>query len=203
VAHLGDSPRALRFWCLAASIAPDLDGLGLFFGRDAYFRYHHVICHNFLFVVGLVLLAGRWLEWRPWALTRVLACGLLHLLGDYWGSGQGWALYLFEPFSHQTVLNPRAWDFNGWQSQLVFWLAVAVAFFIAARHSRTPFECLIPGMDRTLADFAAIGYRARCACGRRAFARCHDCRAPLCHADGVHPGWFRLLCPACARGAKR
>ncbi len=34
-----------------ASLAPDVDGLGLLFGPEAYGRYHHRLTHNVLFGV--------------------------------------------------------------------------------------------------------------------------------------------------------
>ena len=40
--------RRDRLLVFLGGVLPDLDGFGLFFSRDVYFTYHHVLCHNLL-----------------------------------------------------------------------------------------------------------------------------------------------------------
>jgi hypothetical protein len=35
-----------RLFCMIAATAADLDGLSILFGQNAYWDYHHVVCHN-------------------------------------------------------------------------------------------------------------------------------------------------------------
>lgn len=87
MAHLGPTDRATRFWCVLASIAADVDGLGLLFGPQAYLRYHRLFGHNLLYGLGVTLVAARWVGWRPRALGLIYVAFLSHLVGDYFGGG--------------------------------------------------------------------------------------------------------------------
>ncbi|MBI4867842.1 MAG: metal-dependent hydrolase [Candidatus Wallbacteria bacterium] len=198
IAHLGSSTRALRTWCLIAAIAPDVDGLGLLFGRETYVRYHHVLAHNFLFLALVTAVSACWVGWRPWDVGRVFASGLVHLYGDYWGSGPGWPLYVLLPFDDTMVLNEAAWEFNGAESRLIFAGCVLASCWIARRAGRTPFESLTAGMDRALADLAAWTRERRCECGRAGIWLCQRCRTPLCRGHALSLGRFGLGCADCA-----
>lgn len=81
---------------MAAASAPDLDGLDIVSGRDAFETYHHVVGHNLFFGLLVTLLVARW---SPHKRTMaLLAFGLihLHLAMDSFGSGCDWGIsYLF------------------------------------------------------------------------------------------------------------
>lgn len=51
---------------VAAGLAPDIDGLTLAFGRDAYVRYHRTVAHSLLgaVLVGAAAAALALLAWR-------------------------------------------------------------------------------------------------------------------------------------------
>src|SRR4051794_38001618 len=77
-----------RLFCMIAAAAPDLDGVGYIFGEATYQTYHHLLCHNVLFIVTVAVICTAFAITNR-ALTFVLcvACGHLHLLMDYFGSG--------------------------------------------------------------------------------------------------------------------
>lgn len=121
-------------------------------------------------------------------------------MGDYYGSGPGWPLPLLAPFSSWPVLNPHAWEFNGWQSQLVLGVAALATCLIARACERTPLEAVFPGMDRMFSDLAVLGFSHRCSsrdCGRTALYRCHLCRVASCGGHLQFLGWGRVACTGC------
>ncbi len=197
IAHIGPSSRRLRFACVAASLLPDLDGLGLLFGKEYYIKYHHLLCHNFAFAFLVMLLSSAWLGFSPPDLLRVFLCGPLHFLGDYWGSGPGWPLFLYQPFDGSAVLNPEAWDFNGPESQIVLTLLLVHAFTVARTLGRTPVEVISPDLDGALVDRFALGFGAECHCGETALHRCRQCLRPICTRHGEFPARYRVVCRVC------
>ena len=165
--YLNVGPRE-RLFCMIAASFPDLDGLSMLAGREAYWTYHHVIGHNAL--VGLAvaaLLAG----FSPHRLRSFLAyVGLfhLHLLMDCFGSGPGWEIAYGWPLSSWTIESHAAWEFYSWQNISVGLCFVVWTVVIACRQRRTPLEVLMPSLDRQLvalaarlADFSRQGGKAR------------------------------------------
>ena len=96
------TPRQ-RLLAMIAAAAPDLDGLGILFGQEFYWDYHHKLGHNIFFGVLLTLILA--VIARPWLLVFPLYLGLfhLHLLMDYYGSGTGWRIYYLWPASNWGV----------------------------------------------------------------------------------------------------
>lgn len=87
VADAHPLPRRDRILIFAGGLLPDLDGLAILGGTEAYQRWHHVILHNGLSAVvyGVIVAACA----RRRALAGLLA-GVtwhLHLLADWFGSG--------------------------------------------------------------------------------------------------------------------
>ena len=48
-----------RVACMMAATLPDVDGVSLAFGREAYERWHHVIGHNVLAGVVIAVATSR------------------------------------------------------------------------------------------------------------------------------------------------
>ena len=144
---------------MLASLAPDLDGLSLLFGLAAYGRYHHLLAHNLLFGAIVTLVSARWVGLRPGRLALVFAAFLSHLVGDYFGSGPGWSLWPFLPFSNKFFLFEHAWDISGWQNIVITIAALAIALWVAVRDGRTPVELLSVATDQKVVD--AIRHRTR------------------------------------------
>jgi hypothetical protein len=157
--------RRDRLLVFLGGVLPDLDGLGLFFSREAYFAYHHVLFHN---LFGCVV----WV-----AATTLLAddrrrCGVLaflnwhlHLACDYFGSRgpmdtPPWVLPYLYPLVGRLadgVLEGPAWYWNPWQWPLNAWPNLAVTLiglagwvYIGVRLDRTWFEFVSLRFDQEL-----------------------------------------------------
>ena len=144
-----------RLFCMIAATAADLDGVGIVISQDAYWDYHHKLGHN---VFAALLFAGVLTIFsttrKPLAFVSYLALAHLHLVLDYFGSGQGWAIdYLWPVAPDFHVTNPHAWGFASWQNYAAFGVLLAWTVFIAARYRRTPIELLAPRLDRVALAF--------------------------------------------------
>ena len=148
------TPRERWFCVLAASLA-DLDGLSILGGQEAWWDYHHTLCHNLPFGIVLCLALAAFSTHRATALLVYLALFHVHLLLDYYGSGPGWGIPYLWPFSSRQSVHPDAWAFYSWQN-----IGTAAAFigwtlWIARSRGRTPLEAVMPRLDRQLV--AALG----------------------------------------------
>ncbi len=199
MAHLGPADRPTRFWCLLASLAPDLDGLSLVFGPAAYGRYHHRLTHTLLFGAVVVLVNARWVGLRLVPLAIVFLGFLSHLLGDYFGSGPGWPLWPLLPFADTRFLCPCQWDLVSWQNYLITLVAIGAMLWIAVRCGRTPIEFLQAGLDRVVVDTLRLRrHAAPCTwCPARASLTCHACDRAVCGRHVASRRRFRVLCREC------
>jgi len=147
------TPRE-RFLCMAAATLPDLDGLGAVMGpdSDAFQNYHHLLCHNLLFVtiaaIGLAMISRH----RIKSFLLYVALGHVHLLMDYFGSGPGWGVAYFWPFSNVSYKTDLAWEFFSWQNTLAASALLAWVIVIAFRQRRTPVELITPDLDRRIVN---------------------------------------------------
>ena len=137
-----------RLFCMIAATAPDLDGVGIVFGEETYWSYHHRLGHN---VFAALLIAGMLATFsrrRPLAFVIYLALAHVHFILDYFGSGPGWAIHYLWPASDVGIVNPRAWPFASWPNYAAFAALLAWTVWIAFRYRRTPIELLAPRLDR-------------------------------------------------------
>jgi len=146
------NPRE-RFCCMLAASLSDLDGLSMLAGKEAYWEYHHKICHNLPFGLLLAVVLALASGWRWKSFFIYLGLFHLHLILDYYGSGPDWEIYYLWPFSHWDVLNTKAWEFYSWQN-----ISTGFAFFgwvlwIAVHDGRTPLEFIMPSLDRQLVQW--------------------------------------------------
>jgi hypothetical protein len=157
--------RHEKGWVVAASIAPDLDGLGILVEIPTrntqsplywWSEYHHLLAHNALFSVLLTVVAGL--------LTRhvMVAAGVfvginLHYLCDLAGSrgpdGYQWPLHYLWPFSEQPALAvPWQWQLNSWQNVTISLVLLAYVFWLARSQGNSPLELVsLPANDRFVA----------------------------------------------------
>jgi inner membrane protein len=136
-----------RALCIAASILPDIDGLGLFAGVETYQRYHHVLAHNLTFCT-LATLATLWqTRCSIKAAAVFFALFHLHLLMDLFGSGPGWGIAYLWPWSEHTVYSAHAWSFFGWQNYTAFLFFAVWTLIITRVYRRTPVEFVAPRLD--------------------------------------------------------
>jgi hypothetical protein len=147
--YLDLTPRERGFCMLAASLA-DLDGLSILFGQNAYWSYHHLLCHNLAFAIFFSSLLALRSTRRVRCFFIYLSLAHLHLLLDYFGSGPGWNIYYLYPFSRRSLFNPHAWDFYSWQNITAAIVLLIWTLGIAIRYGRTPLETVMPDLDRQI-----------------------------------------------------
>ena len=147
------SPRE-RALAMVAATAPDLDGLAIVAGRDAFETYHHVVGHNLFFglvvtaVIALLSEHRRTMAWLSFGLFH------LHLVMDSFGSGRDWGISYLWPVVQGEWMNPWRWDFVSWQNMVAAYGLVLVTIVIAIRQGRTPLETVAPSLDRQLVVLA-------------------------------------------------
>lgn len=147
------TPRE-RALAMVAATAPDLDGLAIVAGREAFETYHHVVGHNLFF--GLLVTAAV-MAWSTHKRTMGwLAFGLfhLHLVMDSFGSGRDWGISYLWPLVQREWVNPWRWDFFSWQNMVAAYGLFFVTVIVAIRQGRTPLETIAPSLDRQLVSLA-------------------------------------------------
>ncbi len=147
------TPRE-RLLAMAAATAPDLDGLAIVAGRDAFETYHHVVGYNLFFGVLVAAVLVAWSSHK--GTMAVLALGLfhLHLVMDSFGSGCDWGISYLWPLVQREWVNPWRWEFFSWQNLVAAYGLVLVTILIAIRQGRTPLEAIAPSLDRQLVGLA-------------------------------------------------
>lgn len=133
--HLPD--RRDRRLVTYAGLAPDLDGLTLLAGVDAYGRWHHVLTHGLVAAVGATVLCAALARDRLRVALLAWLAFHLHLLCDFFGSGVGWGITYWYPFSRVEYLSPIQWDLNSWQNVMATLLALLMSVWLAIRNGRT------------------------------------------------------------------
>lgn len=139
-----------RLFCMLAASLPDVDGLSILAGQEAYWDYHHTLGHNLLFGIVLCFVLACLSSHRLLSLIIYLALFHLHLVLDYFGSGPGWGIPYLWPFRHWLWMRRDAWPFYSWQNVTTAVALVAWTLWIARRQGRTPLEALMPRLDRQL-----------------------------------------------------
>ncbi len=133
--------RRQRALVTLAGVLPDLDGLTLLAGEDAYGRWHHVLTHSGFSAVlicgGLALLAR---ERRARVFGFSVLAFHLHLVCDLLGSGPGWPISYLQPFSPVELMWQGQWNLASWQNSLIGLAATLGALACALTVSRTPVE---------------------------------------------------------------
>jgi hypothetical protein len=143
-----------RLLCMIAASIPDLDGLSILGGQNAYWDYHHRLCHNLPFGVLACVVLALFSHRRLFMCVIYLTLFHLHLVMDYFGSGPGWGIYYFWPFSSWVADNRHvSWEFYSWQNITIAAVLVSWTILIAVRQGRTPLEALMPRLDRQLVDW--------------------------------------------------
>ncbi len=199
-AHWGEFGRRERAIVALAGAGPDLDGLSLLAGGDAFHRYHHILFHNIGATFGALLITGILLWRRPkaWALA-VFAFGM-HVIEDY--ITVGWTQYPWQPFSSSPV--NLADHLPNWVVQgafqvtaMVFILSMTVWIYV--RHKRSPLEIISPALDRLMLNYALLPWRNRCAkCRSRAHFRCGRCGGNFCSSHSSVDRKLAVLCTDCS-----
>jgi inner membrane protein len=158
VANAAVLDRRDRWIVTAASVAPDVDGLGLVvdFATHSgssptqwFAEYHHVLTHNLLFALlvggASLVLAKR----RGVTVFLVLLVFHLHLLGDLVGArgpapeGYQWPILYLWPVSDAVAWTwGGQWELNAWPNFLVTTAALSLTIFLAWKRGYSPLEMI-------------------------------------------------------------
>lgn len=153
--------KAIVAW---ASVAPDLDGIGLpvdwamrAAGRDSslYETYHHVAGHGLPAALVFTLLCLPFLRRRALAAAMVFVSFHLHLLFDLAGSGGGtpgdiWPLHYWWPLSESIVAWNGQWPLTSWQNTTLTVALMFYALYRAARYGTSPLALFSSRADTAL-----------------------------------------------------
>lgn len=141
-----------RLFCMIAASVEDIDGLGILISQDLYWDYHHRLGHSIPFgvmIAGLMTVRSRH---RLLCFPLYLLLFHLHLGMDLLGSGEGWKIHYYWPFSDVGYAITWGWNLYSWQNITAFVVLFAWTIFIARRKRRTPLELLMPSLDRKLTN---------------------------------------------------
>jgi|KBSMisStaDraftv2_1062788.scaffolds.fasta_scaffold252601_2 hypothetical protein len=141
--------RALIAW---AGVAPDLDGLSILAGADAYGRWHHVLTHGLFSGLLIATLISSWSKDRVKVWWLSLCAFHLHLLCDVLGSGVGWPMQYLWPLSETFYGTPYGWELDSWQNWAVAVMAIALCGHIAVNRGYSFAETFLP----KAADYAIV-----------------------------------------------
>ena len=131
--------RRDRVVVAVAAVAPDVDGFGLIVSEDLYLAWHHRLAHGALWAVATVVVAfAVTRSWRT-SLLALLAFHT-HIAMDLVGSGPGWPILYWYPFSTTEWLPSWQWDLASWQNSLFGLATIIVCLSMALRLRRTPVE---------------------------------------------------------------
>ncbi len=199
-AHWGEFGRRERAIIALAGAGPDLDGLSLLAGGDAFLKYHHILFHNVGAVAGALVIAGAllWNKPKAWLLT-VFAFGM-HVVEDY--ITVGWTQHPWMPLTFAPVNladHLPNWVVQGAFQYSAMAFIVGMTVWIYTRHKRTPLEIISPALDRLIINYAVLPWRNRCAgCANRAHFRCDRCGKNFCAGHSKIGGGLAVLCAGCS-----
>ncbi len=142
-----------RLFCMLAASLPDLDGLSIIGGWECYQIWHHVIGHNLLFCVLLSFILALFSSSKLKTLLIYFGLTQIHMVMDYFGSGEGWMIYYFWPFDNTGYLTNYCWPLYSWQNLLAGALMVVFTIGIIYWKKRTPLEFIMPKLDKQLVDW--------------------------------------------------
>ncbi len=132
--------RRDRILVSVAGVLPDLDGLTILGGLDAYGRWHHRLTHGYPAAIATGVLCAALSQDR----VRTTLLGLftfhLHLFCDLLGSGPGWPILYFWPTGHTEWYWAGQWDLGSWQNGLIGMAATALCLAGALWWGRTVVE---------------------------------------------------------------
>lgn len=134
--------RRDRILITAASLLPDLDGIGAVIDIDYYSRYHHIFGHNVFF--GLVLSLIAWKYGRDKIKTSIFVFVSFnsHILGDLLGSGAAWGIPYYWPL-HKTIYDfsyPFQWELDSWQNLATTAICIVFIVILGLYKKRTILE---------------------------------------------------------------
>lgn len=142
--------RRDRLLVTLGGVLPDLDGLSLLAGEDAYARWHHLLTHGALAAVFLASSLALFAR-RRWAVfAGCLVTFHLHLACDLLGSGVGWPIFYLWPWSDAALSWAGGWELASWQNTVIGLLATLAVLACALTAGRTVVELFSVRADRAV-----------------------------------------------------
>ena len=145
-----------------ASVAPDLDGIGIVpelltrnsaHPLDWFTQFHHVLAHNLMFAV-IVTVVTYSLARRRW-MVATLSFIVVHLhfamdiLGSRGPDGYSWPIPYLAPFSSRLQLAwSGQWALNSWQNVVITCGLLVFTLVRSVQIGRSPVEIFSPAADR-------------------------------------------------------
>ena len=139
--------RRDRLLVVGAGLAPDLDGLTLLAGQDAYEAYHHVIFHGYVGAIITTVLCAAFAKQRLGVAALACVCFHLHLICDLAGSGLGWPIHYYWPTSDRVWWWSGGWELASWQNGVIALAVTLACFATAIPLRRTFFEVVSARLD--------------------------------------------------------
>ncbi|MEW6366864.1 MAG: metal-dependent hydrolase [Acidobacteriota bacterium] len=150
----GAPTRRDRALIAAASVIPDLDGVGAIVELATrntdhpilwFSEYHHALAHNIGFCLVVCAFGVALATRRVVTPAVMLFVFHLHLLCDVVGArgpdGEQWPIPYLLPFSLAWEWTwSGQWALNAWPNFVITGLALAVMFYLAWRRGRSPVE---------------------------------------------------------------
>lgn len=146
LAGVGLRDRRDRLLVTLAGVVPDVDGLTLLAGQEAYATYHHLLSHGFVAALATAGLFAAFARRKLAVAALALVTFHLHLVCDLAGSGdrglggEGWPLYYFWPGNRVAWFWNGQWDLASWQNTSIGLAATLACLACALRWRRTIVE---------------------------------------------------------------
>jgi len=156
VANAAGLDRRDRMIVTAASVVPDVDGVGLVvdFATHSgssptqwFGEYHHALTHNLPFALLVAAASLMLAKRRGLVVFFVLFVFHLHLLGDLVGAkgpapeGYQWPILYLWPVSDVVAWTWKGqWELNAWPNFVITIAALMITIFIAWRRGYSPLE---------------------------------------------------------------
>lgn len=140
--------RRDRVLVTLAGVVPDVDGLSLLGGVEAYSKWHHVLTHGLVAATVCAVLFGALAKRRLVVGATSFAAFHLHLLCDLAGSGPGWPITYLAPFSRTETMWSGQWNLASWQNSVIGLGATLVVLACALPFGRTLVEAFSVKADQ-------------------------------------------------------
>lgn len=144
--------RRDRIIVTCSGLIPDLDGLSLLAGLDAYGRYHHLLTHRYPAALGTLLIATALAHQRVSVAILSAVAFHLHLLCDLAGNGPGWPIQYLWPTSNAELFWSGQWDLASWQNSLIGLVVSILCLACAVPFRRTVVELVSVRWDKIVTE---------------------------------------------------
>jgi hypothetical protein len=152
--------RRDRWLVTAAGLLPDVDGLTILAGEDAYARWHHLLTHGLIAAIVTSLGLAVFAKQKARVLGLAFLAFHLHLLCDLLGSGVAWPIFYLEPFDSRAFGFSWGWELASWQNSVIGLAATLLCLLCAVPYRRTIVELFSLKADAQVVKTVRVRLRA-------------------------------------------